>query len=85
VQCFGHWLTPKSAQWEKLIEAGTPFALWLCDCDILPAERREIFDRLTAGDRFQLLRRICDERSASLSVNVPPGGHHLGVFYEDIN
>lgn len=85
VKCFGHWLTPGSARWGELIEAGTPFAFWLCDCDILPAERHAIFDRLTEGDRFQLLSAICDERHCSESPNVPPGGHHLGVFYEDIN
>jgi hypothetical protein len=89
IQCFGHWLTPDSDRWVQLIEAGTPFAFWLYDCDIdceiTSDERRAIFQRLIAGDRFTLLETIQDERCESVIPSLRSTSYHLGVFYEDIN
>lgn len=90
LQCLGHWLTPDSEGWGQLIEAGMPFAFWLYDCNIVgkisPEKRQAIFQRLTAGDRFDLLKAIRSERRSSQSSELKTtGGYHLGVFYEDIN
>lgn len=89
IQCFGHWLTPESDYWSQLIEAGTPLAFWLYDCDIpceiASDERRQIFQRLVKGDRFGLLSELRRERRQSCAAGLAADGYHLGVFYEDVN
>jgi hypothetical protein len=83
-QCYGDWLKPDHQyleNWRRLINAGIPLALWICEG---PSQRETIeaaFNRLVDCTRFEFLDRIPlirDEQQRTCD-------HWVGVFYEDPN
>lgn len=88
-RCFGKWLVPgewdkldatSQQKWKDLVQFGVPLALWICQGSLTSVKRRQVFDALIQGTRFELLDRIPAERGV-----LQRSGHCVGVLYEDLN
>jgi vWA-MoxR associated protein C-terminal domain/Effector-associated domain 1 len=82
-RCYGDWLKRDEQflnNWIKLVRSGIPLALWMGEGSLQSEEIANVFDRLTAGTRFDLLTQIPTVRDELQERN-----HCVGVWYEDPN
>lgn len=88
-RCLGGWLIPGEwnhldatikRNWKELIGFGVPLALWICQGDLAVSGRRQVFNSLAQGTRFDLLDKIPIERNIGHR-----SGQCVGVLYEDLN